>query len=234
MNLIHCLVYIRTSLGAHVPIVLLTPPPVDTLKWKRHNQALQRDPSYRANHVAKAYGDRVKAVADAHDCLLVDVFELLGGEELAGPHLSDGLHLSGSGNEMVYSGLMQLLDKEQMSPMQITWDQYIDTVPVRMRPSIVLFGDSLTQKGFEDRGWVSLLAAAYSRRADVLNRGFQGYNTRAAVQAIASCLWEEGTDGALFVTVWFGANDAFPPDDERHVPLQEFEENLRAIVTNIR
>lgn len=42
------------------------------------------------------------------------------------------------------------------------------------RPHILLFGDSLTQRGFENGGWVGRLAHAYSRRADVANRGLSG------------------------------------------------------------
>ena len=54
----------------------------------------------------------------------------------------------------------------------------------RVRPSILLFGDSITEYGFgieEVRfGWASLLSSLYSRRADVLNRGFSGYNTKVS------------------------------------------------------
>jgi len=38
------------------------------------------------------------------------------------------------------------------------------------RGSIVVFGDSLTQRGFEEGGWVSALAQHFNRRADVYNR----------------------------------------------------------------
>jgi hypothetical protein len=63
---------------------------------------------------------------------------------------------------------------------------------IRIRPSIVLFGDSLTELAFGEEvgsssvGWASLLASAYSRHADELNRGFRGalqYGSRA----LASC-----------------------------------------------
>jgi len=41
-------------------------------------------------------------------------------------------------------------------------------VALRIRPAIVLFGDSITQQGFGVEGkigWASLLASDYSRRA---------------------------------------------------------------------
>ena len=52
------------------------------------------------------------------------------------------------------------------------------------RASIVLFGDSLTQRGFEDGGWAAALAHHFGRRADVYNRGFGGYNSRWALHVL--------------------------------------------------
>ncbi len=39
------------------------------------------------------------------------------------------------------------------------------------RPKLVLFGDSLTERGFEAGGWASSLAYLYTRKADVISRG---------------------------------------------------------------
>lgn len=50
--------------------------------------------------------------------------------------------------------------------------------PPAGRPTVVLFGDSLTQFSFSEGGWGAGMADAYQRRADVLNRGLSGYNTR--------------------------------------------------------
>lgn len=50
-----------------------------------------------------------------------------------------------------------------------------------MRPEIVLFGDSITAQSFRSGGWGSALADAYSRKADVVVRGYGGYNTRWAL-----------------------------------------------------
>ena len=105
---------------------------------------------------------------------------------------------------------------------------------------IVLFGDSLTQYGLGCErafslgapGWGDRLVEVYSRRADVLNRGCTLYNTRAA---LATELVPSQVEGAehevLFATVWFGANDSCDPnvDKTKHVPLEEYERNLRAI-----
>jgi lysophospholipase L1-like esterase len=120
-------------------------------------------------------------------------------------------------------------------------------VAVRIRPAIVLFGDSITQQGFghEGRvGWASLLAADYSRRADVLNRGFSGYNTEMAVDLLPSIFGSpapplknnnnDDKNGILFCTVFFGANDAALKGERQHVPIQDYANNLATIVDTIR
>lgn len=104
------------------------------------------------------------------------------------------------------------------------------------RRSIVLFGDSLTQRGWggetaagvQGAGWASLIAAAYSRKADVLNRGFGGYTTRSGA-AIADRVFPSGAPKLLFSTVFFGANDV-ARDAPQHVPLRDYETFLGAIV----
>lgn len=105
------------------------------------------------------------------------------------------------------------------------------------RPTIVLFGDSLTQMGFGDppkvpTGWVSLLSSAYQRRADALNRGFSGYNTRHALDLVPRVFG--GTPKPLFCTVFFGANDHSLPGERQHVPKEEYANNLVEIVTSLR
>mmetsp|Transcript_22551 Transcript_22551/g.53234 ORF Transcript_22551/g.53234 Transcript_22551/m.53234 type:complete len:263 (+) Transcript_22551:84-872(+) len=111
------------------------------------------------------------------------------------------------------------------------------------RPTIVLFGDSITELGFSQGGWTSLLAGHYSRRADILNRGFSGYNTRHAIDILSRVFGESKEDAAsrvgspLFVTCFFGANDAMLDVDVehcQHVPVDEYETNIRSLVSTIR
>lgn len=113
-------------------------------------------------------------------------------------------------------------------------------VALRIRPAIVLFGDSITQQGFGclgvDVGWASLLASDYPRSADVLNRGYSGYNTKMAVDLLPSIFpTGSGSDqNVLFCTVFFGANDAALPGERQHVPLEDYAKNLATIVNTIR
>jgi lysophospholipase L1-like esterase len=129
--------------------------------------------------------------------------------------------------------------------------------PFRIRPVICLFGDSITQQGFGvngQNGWASLLASAYARRADVVNRGFSGYNTVHALELLPRVFGplestatptdtgsnEDGDDdnddknSMLFCTVFFGANDAALPGEGQHVPMQQYGDNIGKIVDRIR
>lgn len=51
-----------------------------------------------------------------------------------------------------------------------------------IKPIIVLIGDSITENGNEvPHGWALQLASAYTRRADIMNRGFGGGLLVAAI-----------------------------------------------------
>jgi isoamyl acetate esterase len=100
-----------------------------------------------------------------------------------------------------------------------------------MRPSIVLFGDSITEEAFGEGGWAACLANHYSRSADVVLRG---YNTRWAARVAARAVATIPAGQVAAVTVCFGANDAALPDRAcalQHVPVAEYRDNLRAILT---
>lgn len=113
------------------------------------------------------------------------------------------------------------------------------------RPQICLFGDSITQFSFELGGWGAVLASEYQRHADVLLRGYSGYNTRWALELLPS-LFPAGCSASqtpVLVTVFLGANDANRPaplrlqpeaSSRQHVPIDEYCANLAAIVQAIR
>ncbi|KAH6798053.1 SGNH hydrolase-type esterase superfamily protein [Perilla frutescens var. hirtella] len=107
-----------------------------------------------------------------------------------------------------------------------------------MRPQIVLFGDSITQESFRSGGWGASVADAYSRKADVVLRGYDGYNTRWAMFLLHHLfpLASEAPPPAA-VTIFFGANDAALLEGtgkRLHVPLEEYKENLRKMVQHIK
>ncbi|KAK6149992.1 hypothetical protein DH2020_017517 [Rehmannia glutinosa] len=107
-----------------------------------------------------------------------------------------------------------------------------------MRPKIYLFGDSITEESFSDDGWGAALANHFSRTADVVLRGYSGYNTRWALKVKEKVFPPpESGDDPLAVTVFFGANDASLPDrcsGFQHVPIEEYKQNLVAIVAFLK
>lgn len=107
-----------------------------------------------------------------------------------------------------------------------------------MRPRIYLFGDSITEASFAYGGWGSSLANHFSRTADVVLRGYSGYNTRWALKVKEKVLHpSESSRSPAAVLVFFGANDACLPDRSsafQHVPLEEYKQNLHAILAFLK
>jgi lysophospholipase L1-like esterase len=97
------------------------------------------------------------------------------------------------------------------------------------RPKILLLGDSLTQLAFE--GWGATLANVYQRRADVINRGCAGYNTRHY-----RLLPLEDIDSVCLTVIFFGANDAALLEEAEHqyVPIPEYADHLKQLIQMVR
>ena len=105
-----------------------------------------------------------------------------------------------------------------------------------IRATFVLFGDSITEQSLvPEGGWGAHLASRYARRADVLNRGFSGYNTQWALEAMPY-VFPAGADPPALVVVFFGANDAslLELNARQHVPEERYAANLRTIVALVR
>lgn len=93
--------------------------------------------------------------------------------------------------------------------------------------SILLLGDSLTQRGYEVGGWVGRLQHEYIRKAQIYNCGLSGYNTKWALQVMPQLSVPPQTFDLIIIC--FGANDASPPPLPQHVPLILFKQNLRKL-----
>jgi isoamyl acetate esterase len=103
------------------------------------------------------------------------------------------------------------------------------------RQTIVAFGDSITQMGHGEGHWVARLQDLFSRRADVLNRGFSGFTTRTVEPLVRKVFHPDGfrLSKLLFTTVWLGANDA-SSDPVQSVPVEEYAARLETIVAVAR
>lgn len=121
--------------------------------------------------------------------------------------------------------------------------------PSCVRKVLVLFGDSNTGQSFRSGGWGGRLGDHYICRADVLNRGYPGYNTRFGLLAVGLLLRTKDAKSAAeqavsehlatasVWTVMFGTNDSGLPEGGFsivHVPLAEYEQSLAAIVQTIQ
>jgi lysophospholipase L1-like esterase len=115
--------------------------------------------------------------------------------------------------------------------------------PVKGRPTVYLLGDSITEQSLDPGldGFSALLATSFATRADIVNRGFSGYNTRWVRQAVDAGLFASDAPllaRATLITVFLGANDAVRPEfgggSRQHVPIPEYEENLRFLVAALR
>lgn len=79
---------------------------------------------------------------------------------------------------------------------------------------------------------VSQIANAYTRRLDVVNRGFSGYNSRWLLRMLPDLFpyYLYRSQPPSFITILVGSNDSTAPVSQQHVPLEEFQENIRRMV----
>eukprot|EP00775_Hariotina_reticulata_P013144 gene13144-13274_t len=114
----------------------------------------------------------------------------------------------------------------------------VKTASTWRRPVVLLIGDSITEAGEDDEGgWSSKLGKAYRRKADVINRGFGGYNTDAAMFSLAEILDSLCKQQILIALLWLGANDAAVSDARdgaAHVPLDRYAANLHSLATQLQ
>ncbi|WWD16797.1 hypothetical protein CI109_101229 [Kwoniella shandongensis] len=105
--------------------------------------------------------------------------------------------------------------------------------------AIMLFGDSLTQ-AWSDGSLAQRTAEYYSRRLDVVNRGFGGYTSTWAIPVFEQVFAtkearEKGyAQNVKLITIWLGANDACLAPSPQHVPLEEYKSNLHRLISLIQ
>lgn len=102
--------------------------------------------------------------------------------------------------------------------------------------TILLLGDSLTEQGYYS-SWASQLSRTYIRRADVVNRGLGGYNSRWVLKILKDeqrrhLLLPPHVKQPLFATLLLGSNDL--ASNEQHVPVAEYKQNMTEIIQILR
>ncbi|XP_077495267.1 isoamyl acetate-hydrolyzing esterase 1 homolog [Amblyomma americanum] len=108
----------------------------------------------------------------------------------------------------------------------------IDTARVDY-PRIWLLGDSLTQLGFSAEGcWATILANHYSRKCDVLVRGFSGYNTRGGKYVLRRLFDRHDASLVAAFVIMLGTNDSPTPQNQggAQLALEEYTANLEEML----
>ncbi|KAF9069700.1 SGNH hydrolase-type esterase domain-containing protein [Rhodocollybia butyracea] len=106
--------------------------------------------------------------------------------------------------------------------------------------SFMLFGDSITQGGWETEmnGFGAKLAHVYARKLDVINRGLSGYNTEWGIPVFEQCFATQEQQKHLptvrLLLIWFGANDSCIAPSPQYVPLVKFASNLKHLISLVQ
>ncbi|KAJ3878812.1 SGNH hydrolase-type esterase domain-containing protein [Lentinula edodes] len=100
-----------------------------------------------------------------------------------------------------------------------------------LQNSIMLFGDSITQCGWEP-------GMNDARKLDIINRGFSGYNTEWGIpvfeQLVATREQQKDLPTVRLLIIWFGADDSCLVQSPQHVPLRKFASNLKHLVNLVQ
>lgn len=99
---------------------------------------------------------------------------------------------------------------------------------------MTLFGDSITRRSFdvENGCWGSMIAFKLGSYFDVDFRGFEGYNSRWALELAPKIFPKNYLDKVELFVLFFGHNDSFPV--VLHVPVEEYEQNMRSLVKHLQ
>ncbi|KAG0320901.1 hypothetical protein BGZ99_004263 [Dissophora globulifera] len=105
---------------------------------------------------------------------------------------------------------------------------------------IVVLADSISKYGYTHatQGWLGFLADEWSGRADVVLRGFPGYNTHWVKAIFPDLHLQESTSASSppvrLVIIALGTDDAAFPHTRQHISLSNYKDNLKSLITSVR
>jgi len=99
----------------------------------------------------------------------------------------------------------------------------------------LLFGDSITEFAYTTQPFSlgAALSNVYTRKLDILHRGYAGYTSRWGIKVLEDILEEHGHNDIAIATIYFGANDSCLGGPQA-VPLDEYIENMKLLVDMLR
>jgi lysophospholipase L1-like esterase len=99
--------------------------------------------------------------------------------------------------------------------------------------SIMIIGSSMTQRAYDLQhlGFGIGLSDWYSRLADIYLRGQSGYNSRWTLASLQDLIGPHKPDMAI---IFLGNNDSLTGKNGQCVPVEEFRENMIAIMRTFR
>ncbi|KAH3674890.1 hypothetical protein WICPIJ_009434 [Wickerhamomyces pijperi] len=120
-------------------------------------------------------------------------------------------------------------------------------MPGLVYDKFLIFGDSITEFSYnaypngatDDTtahfAFGSALQNTYTRRLDVVQRGYAGFNSNHAADMISEIVRIEnsGIGKIKIATVFFGTNDAVHEGGCQHVPLDQFTSNIESIIKTL-
>ncbi|KAF3448951.1 hypothetical protein FNV43_RR09938 [Rhamnella rubrinervis] len=105
------------------------------------------------------------------------------------------------------------------------------------RHQFVLFGSSIVEYSYHSDGWGATLADLYSRQADIMLRGYGGWNSRIGLKVLEQVFPKDAAVQPSLVVVNFGGNDSVDPNFDGfdfHVPLSDYVENMKKIAIHLK
>ena len=99
-------------------------------------------------------------------------------------------------------------------------------------PKVTLFGDSITRRStdVENGCWGSMIEYKINSFFDLDPRGFEGYNSKWALQLMPKLFPRSYLEKVQIFIPFFGHNDSWENTFPLHVPVEQYEANMRAIV----
>lgn len=120
-------------------LILVTPPPVDEKKWAESNKeegGTLPKPD-RHNAVTRLYAEAVEELGRERGISTVRLYTELNNKEDIGKYLSDGLHLSAEGNDVVASLMISVLE-EKLSAAKTVFPDWKNVNPLALHQTLGL------------------------------------------------------------------------------------------------